>query len=115
MMKLWQGGFGDFKTYTVAEDLGQALENIRNKLNMNALPVVAELVDNIEGYTIQAIKESLPFEEVKEEVELTQEEIASAEQNEEDEPNGLIKCKKCGLEFENKGKFLAHTRKCGKE
>lgn len=61
-----------------------------------------ELKDGMTGFPV----EEIPFtdETVLEEVEEAKEEV--------EEEVKLSKCKKCGMEFENKGEFLAHSRKC---
>jgi hypothetical protein len=53
-MKLFQGGYGRYKFYTVAKDEEEAIENIKIKHNLHALPVKAEPIDNIDGYEIVA-------------------------------------------------------------
>lgn len=56
--KLWYGGYGKYKYYVVAEDKEQALEVIRDKYNMRALPVDAVEINNIDGYIIIPVLES---------------------------------------------------------
>lgn len=42
------------------------------------------------------------------------EEVEVTEEATEEEPQLLYRCRKCGDGFDNKGKLLAHSRKCGK-
>lgn len=65
-MKLFQGGYGKYKYFTVAKDSDEAAANIKEKYNLQALPVKAEPIDNIEGYEIIALEEG--YEVVKIEV-----------------------------------------------
>jgi len=56
-------------------------------------------------------------EVVKPYLEETTEEIGEEEEDLEVDKEGEVVrvCKKCGEEFANIGKFLAHVKKCGKE
>lgn len=71
--KLWYGGYGKYNYYTVAEDKGTALQQLRNQYNLHALPIDCKEIDNIDGYIVVAINEAElkePEEEQKEKAEI---------------------------------------------
>lgn len=55
--KLWYGGYGKYNYYVVAEGKEEALEQIREKHNLRALPVDCKEIDNVDGYMIIAVRE----------------------------------------------------------
>ena len=66
-LKLFRGGYGQYKYYIVAKDVSEAIKEIQEKYNMLALPVVAEEIQ-IDGYNIVAVDENKTVEEVVEQV-----------------------------------------------
>jgi len=54
--RLYQGGYGIHKFYTVADDNESAVKNIQEKHNMKHLPVTAEVIDDVDGFTIKPVK-----------------------------------------------------------
>lgn len=56
--KLWYGGYGKYNYYVVAEDKEQALEVLRDKYNMRALPVDCVEINNIDDHIIIPVLES---------------------------------------------------------
>lgn len=66
MMKLYRAGYASYMYYTVAKDEAEAIHNVQTKYNMHALPVVAESVDNIDGYSIIAVSDNKSVDEALE-------------------------------------------------
>lgn len=56
--KLWYGGYGKYNYYVVAGDKEEALEVLRDKYNMRALPVDCTEINNIDGHIIIPVLES---------------------------------------------------------
>lgn len=56
--KLWYGGYGKYNYYVVAGDKDEALEALRDKYNMRALPVDCKEINNIDGHIIIPVLES---------------------------------------------------------
>jgi hypothetical protein len=54
-MKLFYGGYGKYKFYTVAKTEAEAIKNIKEKHNLQALPVTVEVIDDIDGFEIKAV------------------------------------------------------------
>lgn len=53
-MKLYYGGFGRYQYYTVAKDHAEAIQNIQNTYNLQALPVTVQEINEVDGYEIVA-------------------------------------------------------------
>jgi hypothetical protein len=54
--KLYYGGYGIHKFYTVAEDDESAVKNVQENNNMKHLPVTVEVIDNVDGFEIKPVK-----------------------------------------------------------
>jgi Ribonuclease G/E len=50
--KLFRGGYGIHMFYTVAENEEKAVESIQEKHNIKHLPVIAEEIDDVDGFKI---------------------------------------------------------------
>jgi hypothetical protein len=124
MKKLYKAGFGEHWHFVAADDVPEAITKVRViDQSFTYLPAVAEEVKEETGFIIgclhpDELTEDEPKVEEYESVIETVEEVEDVEAVEvTEEPAKVIvgTCKKCGSEFENKGEFLAHARKCGKE
>lgn len=97
-MKLFYGGFGDYKTFAVAETEQGAIERIGRKINAPFLPVTAEEISEVDGYSIRPVTEG-------------QQETPTVETPVEPEkPVSLRQCKKCDFACESQGELLKHYR-----
>lgn len=96
-MKLFYGGFGDYKTFAVAEDPQSAIESIGKKINAPFLPVTVEEISEVDGFSIQAFGKNEPIPQEVEPIE-------------EDKPATLRQCKKCDFACESQGELLKHYR-----
>jgi hypothetical protein len=67
MTKLWHGGYGKWMYYTVAETEEEALQNLKDKYNMNALPITVKRITDVDSHLIIAVKEDELKEEDEEE------------------------------------------------
>ena len=79
-LKLYYGGFGDYKAFAVAESDQAAVEQVGKKINAPFLPVTVEEISEIDGFQIRP------------------------------ESTELRHCKKCDFTCENQGELLAHYR-----
>lgn len=96
-MKLYYGGFGDYKTFTVAESEQKAIESIGKKISAPFLPVTVEEISEVDGYAIKPDVGNPVTDEI-------------AEPLEEEKPITLRQCKKCDFACESQGDLLRHYR-----
>lgn len=103
MKKLYKAGFGEHWHYVAGNDITEAITIVKAiDRTMEYLPCVAEEVIEETGHMVGCLHP----DEVAEETEAPIVEVVEVKPS---------ICKKCGESFDNKGEFLAHTRKCGKE
>ena len=98
-MKLYYGGFGDYRVFAVAENEQEAIDVIGKKINAPFLPVTVEEISEVDGYSVVvgvANKAETPAE-TKE----TAEPIEETTQRH---------CKKCDFTCETQGQLLRHYR-----
>ena len=106
-MKLYYGGFGDYRVFAVAENEQEAIDVIGKKINAPFLPVAVEEISEVDGYsvvvgmdtakTVKTADENLPIpDETAEPIEET----------------SLRHCKKCDFTCETQGELLKHYREC---
>ena len=100
-MKLYYGGFGDYLTYTVAENEQKAIENIGKKINAPYLPITAEEISVVDGFEIRPYGKN---EEIPVEISNSTEEIEIKVEI------ALRHCKKCDFTCETQGELLKHYR-----
>ena len=93
-MKLYYGGFGDYKTFAVAENEQEAIERIGKKINAPFLPVAAEEISEVDGFAIVPGGAARP----------------ETTADEPDKPVSLRQCKKCDFACESQGDLLRHYR-----
>ena len=98
-MKLYYGGFGDYKTFTVAENEQKAIESIGKKISAPFLPVTVEEISEVDGYAIKPTT-TASFEPIA-----PIEPVAKQEK-----PVSLRQCKKCDFACESQGELLKHYR-----
>lgn len=96
-MKLYYGGFGDYKTFTVAEDTQSAIESIGKKINAPFLPVTVEEISEVDGFRIKPDMGNPVTDEI-------------VKSNKIEEPASLRQCKKCDFACESQGELLKHYR-----
>jgi len=92
-IKLYYGGFGDYKDFVAAESEPEAIEALGKKLNAPFLPIFADEVTEVDGYSVSLLMES-PIE------------------TEKCEETTLRHCKKCDFMCETQGQLLQHYREC---
>lgn len=100
-MKLYYGGFGDYRVFAVAENEQEAIDVIGKKINAPFLPVTVEEISEVDGYSVVvgvANKADVPAE-----TEETSEPIEETTQRH---------CKKCDFTCETQGELLKHYREC---
>lgn len=111
-MKLYYGGFGDYKTFTVAPDNQSAIESIGKKINAPFLPVTVEEISEVDGFSIVPSLElnltadlgsTLP-------VSACDEVGVAKDTQDEEKPVSLRQCKKCDFACESQGELLKHYR-----
>ena len=68
-LKLFKAGYAELQHLVVAESLSDAVNIVGNNYNINYLPLVAEQIDNIDGYNIVALTED-EMAEIKEALEI---------------------------------------------
>lgn len=106
-LKLYYGGFGDYRVFAVAENEQEAIDVIGKKINAPFLPVTVEEISEVDGYsvvigmdtakTVKTADENLPIpDETAEPIEETT----------------LRHCKKCDFTCETQGELLKHYREC---
>ena len=101
-MKLYYGGFGDYKDYTVADCEESAIKQLGIKINAPFLPITAQEISEIDGYQIcvvveKAEKAEIPVSETQTEPEICEE-------------TTLRHCKKCDFTCENQADLMRHYR-----
>ena len=110
-MKLYYGGFGDYRVFAVAENEQEAIDVIGKKINAPFLPVTVEEISEVDGYsvvvgmdtakTVKTADENLPIpDETADPIEETENKIEVK----------LRYCKACGQGFENQGDLMRHCR-----
>lgn len=116
-MKLYYGGFGDYKTFTVAEDEQKAIESIGKKINAPFLPVTVEEISEVDGFAIVPGREGVVVSKMEaatdEPDKPITDEVVELNKIEEPEASPEIKlrhCKTCGMGFENQGDLMRHCR-----
>jgi hypothetical protein len=60
-MKLYYGGYGDYKEFTVAENDEEAIKKIGIKINAPFLPITVQAIENVDGHCL--FGEGLPIPE----------------------------------------------------
>lgn len=98
-MKLYYGGFGDYMVFVVAEDMQDAIGKIGEKITAPFLPITAEEISEIDGFSIRAFGKNEPIPHEVEPIE-------------EEKPITLRQCKKCDFACESQGDLLRHYRDC---
>ena len=104
-MKLYYGGFGDYMVFAVAEDMQDAIGKIGEKITAPFLPITAEEISEIDGFTIQAFKSGSCVDTA-----LKIEAPSPEEPPEKCEETALRHCKKCDFTCETQGELLKHYR-----
>lgn len=99
-MNLYYGGFGDYKTFTVAKDTQSAIESIGKKINAPFLPVTVEEISEVDGFSIAPTAAGVVVSKM---------ETTTVE---EEKPVTLRQCKKCDFACESQGELLKHYREC---
>ena len=94
-MKLYYGGFGDYRVFAVAENEQEAIDVIGKKINAPFLPVTVEEISVVDGYSVVVGVESAKN---------------SVETPAETEETALRHCKKCDFTCETQGQLLRHYR-----
>ena len=109
-MKLYYGGFSDYKEFVVADSEEQAIFKIGVKLNTPFLPITAEEIQNIDGYQIHVsawnVSDATNLNEKPTET-YNETEIVDTNKIEE---NTIRHCKKCDFTCDNQGALLQHYR-----
>lgn len=103
-MKLYYGGFADYKEFVVADSEEQAIFKVGIKVNAPFLPITVEEIAEVDGFKIQIASIACKIEEL---FPITEEATEEAIETSDAE---TFRCKKCGTVFENRGQFLAHHR-----
>ena len=103
-MKLYYGGFGDYRVFAVAENEQEAIDVIGKKINAPFLPVTVEEISEVDGYSV-----CVGVESAKNSAKIPAETEESAEPIEE---TALRHCKKCDFTCETQGELLRHYREC---
>ena len=104
-MKLYYGGFGDYMVFAVAEDMQDAIGKIGEKITAPFLPITAEEISEIDGFTILAVTENAETEPVFQ-PKMPLQEIPIEKCAE----TTLRHCKKCDFTCETQGELLKHYR-----
>lgn len=103
-LKLYYGGFGDYRVFAVAENEQEAIDVIGKKINAPFLPVTVEEISEVDGYSVCVGVESAENSaEIPAETEETADTI---------EETALRHCKKCDFTCETQGELLKHYREC---
>jgi ribosomal protein S4 len=103
-IKLYYGGFGDYRVFAVAENEQEAIDVIGKKINAPFLPVTVEEISEVDGYSV-----CVGVESAKNSVETPAETEEAADPNEE---TAQRHCKKCDFTCETQGELLKHYREC---
>ena len=88
--KLWYGGYGKYNYYVVADGKEKALEELKSKYNLRALPIDCREIDNVDGHIIIAVSE----EELKEHEEVKESYVSKTKPIDEMSRNELIQLAK---------------------
>lgn len=91
-MKLYYGGCGDYKVFTVAENLDEAKKKLGVKIGAPFLPIEADEISTVDGYSIVSLAPHQPAEAPK-----------TPEKR-------MMHCKKCDFETDNLGEMGKHYR-----
>ena len=97
-LKLYYGGFGEYKEFVVADSEEQAVLKVGIKLNAPFLPVTVEEINNIDGYEIAPAAWNVSAITTCDAKTVEVEEVAARH------------CKKCDFTCETQGQLLAHYR-----
>lgn len=103
-LKLYYGGFGDYRVFAVAENEQEAIDVVGKKINAPFLPVTVEEISEVDGYSVcvgVANKADIPAK--------TEETAENADTIEE---TAIRHCKKCDFTCETQGELLKHYREC---
>jgi ribosomal protein S4 len=103
-IKLYYGGFGDYRVFAVAENEQEAIDVIGKKINAPFLPVTVEEISEVDGYSV-----CVGVESAENRVETPAETEETADRNEE---TAQRHCKKCDFTCETQGELLKHYREC---
>ena len=103
-IKLYYGGFGDYRVFAVAENEQEAIDVIGKKINAPFLPVTVEEISEVDGYSV-CVGVGTPENSVEIPIETEE----SAEPIEE---IAQRHCKKCDFTCETQGELLKHYRDC---
>jgi ribosomal protein S4 len=106
-IKLYYGGFGDYRVFAVAENEQEAIDVIGKKINAPFLPVTVEEISEVDGYSV-----CVGVESAKNSVETPAEAEKTAESAEPTEEAAQRHCKKCDFTCETQGELLKHYREC---
>ncbi len=114
-MKLYYGGFGDYKEFVVADSEEEAILRVGIKINAPFLPITVEEISSVDGFEIRAAAYDIAAFDEKpieaEEVEPTDEVISDFIQGTEIKAFSTLRhCKKCDFTCETQGQLLAHYR-----
>ena len=103
-LKLYYGGYGEYKVFAVAETEKEAIDVIGRKIQAPYLPVEADCISEVDGYEIFA---GLPHEAEKPEevVEAVDEKPVEAEKS-----VTRRHCKQCDFTCDNQGDLMRHYR-----
>lgn len=107
-MKLYYGGFGDYRVFAVAENEQEAIDVIGKKINAPFLPVTVEEISVVDGYSV-VVGAGTPENSVETPAE-TEESAEPIEETENKIEVKLRYCKACGQGFENQGDLMRHCR-----
>ena len=100
-LKLYYGGFGYSFVFTAAENEASAITKIGEKINAPFLPITAQEISEVDGYTVSLCgcdaKTEAPISETPQETETI-------------DDDSLRHCKKCDFTCETQGQLLRHYR-----
>ena len=96
-VKLYYGGFGDYKVFAVAENNEDAVKRIGEIINAPFLPVTAEEISKVDGYEIRAYAENAVIPQ-------------EVEAEKPDAETRKFKCKQCGAEFDTLAELGRHSK-----
>ena len=101
-MKLYYGGFGDYKEFVVADSEEEAVLRVGIKINAPFLPITVEEISSVDGFEIRAAAYDITTSDEK-----------SVEADKAEEfciEIGVRHCKKCDFTCETQGELLRHYR-----
>ena len=90
-MKLYYGGFGDYKVFVAAENEAEAIKKAGEKINAPFLPVTVEEISEVDGFAVT---------------------VGEGEKADTEEPAKLRHCKLCDFTCESQGDLMRHYKEC---